>query len=209
MGQSVFNINSQQESITSKIVVGLERISEVFKSLLWEHAKVIGLSPIQIQLLIFVAYHKAELCNVSHLAREFNITKPTVSDAIRVLFEKKYIVKDYSSTDSRSYAILLSSLGKKSVSEIENFAKPIEAQLVAFEDSELENVFETLTKLIYQLNKNGILTIQRTCFGCKFYDESENGNYCNFMDKELLTADIRLDCPEYEERPAGNPVIVR
>jgi len=204
MGKSVFNIEFQQKSITSKIVVGLERISEVFKVLLWEHAKVIGLSPIQIQILIFIAYHKSELCNVSHLAKEFNITKPTVSDAIRVLDKKKYIIKDYSSSDSRSYSILLSDLGRKTVAETENFANPIETQLKKSETADLENVFETLSKLIYQLQNNGILTVQRTCFGCKFYDKSENRNYCNLMEKELLTSDIRLDCPEYEEKPAGN-----
>lgn len=204
MEKSVFNTEFQQKSITSKIVVGLERISEVFKVLLWEHAKVLGLSPIQIQILIFIAYHKAELCNVSHLAKEFNITKPTVSDAIRVLNKKEYIIKDYSSSDSRSYSILLSDLGKKTVSETENFANPIEKQLKNIEVADLENVFETLSKLIYQLNSNGILTVQRTCFGCKFYDKSENRNYCNLMQKELLTSDIRLDCPEYEEKLVAN-----
>ncbi|MBL4594123.1 MAG: MarR family transcriptional regulator, partial [Flavobacteriales bacterium] len=188
----------------SKIVVGLERLSEVFKVLLWEHAKVIGLSPIQIQILIFIAYHKSELCNVSHLAREFNITKPTVSDAIRVLDKKKYIIKDYSLSDSRSYSILLSDLGRKTVAETENFANPIEKQLKNIKIADLENVFETLSKLIYQLNSNGILTVQRTCYGCKFYDKSKNTDYCNLMEKELLTSDIRLDCPEYEEKPASN-----
>ncbi len=206
MEKSVFNIEFQQNNITSKIVVGLERISEVFKVLLWDHAKVIGLSPIQIQLLIFIAYHKSELCNVSHLAKEFNITKPTVSDAIRVLDKKKYIIKDFSLSDSRSYSILLSDLGKKTVSETENFANPIETQLKNIETADLENAFKTLSKLIYQLNNNGILTVQRTCFGCKFYDKSENKNYCSLMEKELLTSDIRLDCPEYEKKPAGNNV---
>ena len=121
MEKSVFDLEFQQKSITSKIVVGLERVSEVFKVLLWEHAKVIGLSPIQIQILIFIAYHKSELCNVSHLAKEFNVTKPTISDAVRVLDKKKYIIKDYSLSDNRSYSILLSALGKDIVSETENF----------------------------------------------------------------------------------------
>jgi len=35
-------------------------------------------------------------------------------------------------------------------------------------------------------------------------DEAENKNYCNLLEKELLTPDIRLDCPEFEEKPAGN-----
>ncbi len=204
MKKSVFNIEFQQKSITSKIVVGLERISEVFKVLLWEHAKVLGLSPIQIQILIFIAYHKSELCNVSHLAKEFNITKPTVSDAIRVLDKKKYIIKDYSLSDSRSYSILLSNSGKRIVSKTEDFANPIEEQLKNNEIADLENVFSTLSKVIYQLNRNGILTVQRTCFGCKFYDKFENRSHCNLLEKELFNSDIRLDCSEYEEKSAGN-----
>jgi len=204
MDKSVFNIEFQQKSITSKIVVGLERIANVFKILLWEHAKVIGLSPIQIQILIFIAYHKTEFCNVSHLAKEFNITKPTVSDAIRMLDKKKYIIKDYSISDGRSYTILLSDLGKKTVSETEKFANPIEKQLNTIGEADLESLFKSLSKLIYQLNKSGILTIQRTCFGCKFYDKSKNKNYCKLMEKELLTSDIRLDCPEYIDKTVGN-----
>lgn len=198
MEKSVFNIEFQQKSITSKIVVGLGRISEVFKVLLWEHAKAIGLSPIQIQILIFIAYHKKELCNVSHLAKEFNITKPTVSDAIRVLDKKKYIVKNHSISDNRAYSIALSELGKETVSKTENFVSPIEKELENIGISDLENVFETLSKLIYQLNKSGVLTVQRTCFSCKFYDQSKNLSYCNLLQKELLNTDIRLDCPEHE-----------
>ncbi len=207
MGKSIFDINFQQKNITSKIVVGLERMSQVFKVLLWEHAKTIGLSPVQIQLLIFIAYHKQGFCNVSHLAKEFNITKPTVSDAIRVLDKKGLIVKDYSSADSRSYTILLSDSGKKTVAETENFANPIKTQLKDIEQADLENLFEILSNLIYQLNSNGILTVQRTCFGCRFYNKSENKDYCDLLDKELLHSDIRLDCPEYEEKPVGDKVI--
>ncbi len=87
--QSPFNRKSQQEDVTSKIVVGLEKISEAFRSMIWEYAKMKNLSPIQIQILIFLKNHEAALCNVSHLAKEFNLTKPTISDAIKVFTEKK------------------------------------------------------------------------------------------------------------------------
>ena len=68
MHESTFNPKQQEKDFSSKIVAGLERVSEVFKILLWEKAKLVGLSPIQIQILIFIAFHKQNLCNVSHLA---------------------------------------------------------------------------------------------------------------------------------------------
>lgn len=200
MDKSIFNPDHQETDVSSKIIAGLERISEAFKVLLWDKAKLLGLSPIQIQILIFIAYHKTEFCNVSHLAKEFNITKPTISDAIRVLDKKGLIIKEYSTSDSRSYSIGLSEIGTETVGEISNFANPIKMQLNSVGNAELESLFGTLSKLIHQLNTSGILSVQRTCYGCRFYSKESNRDYCNLLNKELRNKDIRLDCPEFEVR---------
>ncbi|MAO10841.1 MAG: MarR family transcriptional regulator [Flavobacteriaceae bacterium] len=200
MGDSIFNPKDQLGDVSNKIVAGLERISEVFKVLLWEKAKANGLSPLQIQLLIFVAYHKIELCNVSHFAKEFNVTKPTVSDAIRALLKKELIEKDFSSTDSRSYSVFLTSKGKEMVSTTANFADPIKNQLAKIPVEEQKALFNSISNLIYKLNHTGILTVQRMCYGCKFYEPKETTDYCKLLEKDLHTTDIRLDCPEFEEK---------
>ncbi len=203
MKESTFNPNQQEKDISSKIVAGLERVSEVFKILLWEKAKMVGLSPIQIQILIFIAFHKRSLCNVSHLAKEFNVTKPTVSDAVRILDKKRLIIKDFSSSDSRSYSILLSDLGNDIVSQTNDFSNLLKKEINGFSQSELESLFGTLSQLIFKLNRNGILSVQRTCYGCKFYERNHEVDYCYLLQKELLNKEIRLDCPEYEEKARG------
>ncbi|MGB1268488.1 MAG: MarR family winged helix-turn-helix transcriptional regulator [Flavobacteriaceae bacterium] len=197
MKESPFNPSHQEEDVSSKIVAGLERISEVFKILLWEKAKIVGLSPIQIQILLFIAFHKRNLCNVSHLAKEFNVTKPTVSDAVKVLHKKRLIIKDYSSTDSRRYSILLSDLGHDVVSQSYDFTNPLKNQINRFSKLELDSLFGTISQLIYKLNSTGILSVQRTCYGCTFYEKKEENHYCNLLQKKLLNNDIRIDCPEY------------
>tara|TARA_R110002072_G_scaffold14307_1_gene59579 strand:- start:13486 stop:14094 length:609 start_codon:yes stop_codon:yes gene_type:complete len=199
MNKSVFNIDFQQNSITSKIVVGLERISEVFRTLLWEHAKKLGLSPIQIQILIFIDQHKIELCNVSYLAKEFNVSKPTISDAVKALEKKNFIIKDFSASDSRSYSIRPSTDGKKIVYVTSNFANPLKEKLETNDLSTLETVYETLNKLIFSLNKSGVISVQRTCYACKFYERRDGSNFCNYLNTPLYKKDIRLDCPEFSE----------
>ncbi len=199
MSKSIFNPDNQNINLSAKIVAGLERISEAFKVLLWEKAKIIGLSPIQIQILIFITYHKLEQCNVSHLAKEFNVTKPTVSDAVRVLLKKSLVEKVMSSSDSRSYAIQLSTEGENIVKETENFAVPLQNQLNQIEDKLLEDTFSTLSQLIHRLNKIGVLSVQRTCYSCKFYKNENNISYCNLLESVLPNSDIRLDCPEFQE----------
>ncbi|MEW4925697.1 MarR family transcriptional regulator [Algibacter sp. 2305UL17-15] len=198
MTKSIFNPNHQETNVSSKIVAGLERISEAFKVLLWEKGKLLGLSPIQIQILIFIKYHKLEFCNVSHLAKEFNVTKPTISDAVKVLLKKELTEKVSSSSDSRSYAIQLSDSGKTIVLETENFAYPLHNQLNGIDNDDLDQTFKTLTTLIYKLNKIGVLTVQRTCYACKFYQKNGNQHFCNLLEKELQNSEIRIDCGEFE-----------
>lgn len=198
MKQTPFNPEYQENNLPSKIVTGLERISEAFKVLLWEKAKVLGLSPIQIQILIFVAYHKQAYCNVSHLAKEFNVTKPTISDAIKVLLKKELISKGTSATDSRSYTIILTTQGQDIVAQTQNFAKPIQNQLDVETHHDLEQLFGTISKVIYRLNKVGVLSVQRTCYACKFYSKQNQNHYCNLMQSTLQDDAIRLDCPEFQ-----------
>ena len=200
MKQSIFDLAFQHNDLPGKIVVGLERIAEAFRVLLWDHAKVIGLSPIQIQILVFLAYHDESLCNVSHLAKEFNVTKATVSDAIKVLEKKKLIRKIPSPTDKRAYSIQLSSDGEKMVEQTESFANPIRHNLERLSKKEQEALFHQLTQLIYGLNQNGILQVQRTCFGCKFYEKKKSHHYCHLMNKKLQDKDLRLDCPEFHDK---------
>jgi DNA-binding MarR family transcriptional regulator len=200
MEKSVFDTNFQQESVSNKIVVGLERISEVFRTLLWTEAKKSGVSPIQIQILIFVAYHKSALCTVSYLAKEFDVTKPTISDAVKALEKKKLILKDYSGADSRSFIIVLSEKGRELVSVTENYANPLKKQFDTFDTDQLETVYEAIVKLIHNLNKAGIISVQRTCFSCRFHSKKDGGDYCEYLQKPLKTNAIRVDCPEFEEK---------
>lgn len=188
------------DDLTNKIVNGLERLSEVFKSLLWEKSKVHGISPIQIQILLFIANHRPELCNVSHLAREFNLTKPTISDATRVLHTKGLLDKDFSSSDGRSYNWFLTSRGKELIGDLSDYPTPLRSEIEKLSNSKALSLFTTISELIYKLNQNGILNVQRTCFGCRFYEKSGGTHYCKLLEKRLAADGIRLDCPEYEER---------
>lgn len=201
MNKSIFNIPFQHDDINAKTVIGLERISEAFRTLLWEHAKEVKLSPIQIQILIFVAYHDDKLCTVSHLAKEFNLTKPTISDAVKVLEQKEMISKNKTSADSRSYFISLTKGGQQKVSETELFANPIKKEISKLTIKEQESLFSTISTLIHKLHKSGVITIQRTCYACKYYESKDSNNgYCNLIKKDISSNTVRLDCPEFAEK---------
>jgi DNA-binding MarR family transcriptional regulator len=195
---SVFNLNGQNSNLDNKIVAGLERLSQVFRIFLWEKAKEFNLSPIQIQLLIFIQHHSSDKCTISYLAQEFNFTKPTISDAVKVLEHKKFIKKITDNADTRSYTIQLTTAGKKIVTETEDFANPITAIVAKAKESDKKVLWQNVSNLITQLNKLQVISVQRSCFNCKHYTIKNKNHFCNLLNQKLEVEDIRIDCDEFE-----------
>lgn len=198
MQESSFEPKKQNLSIESKIVVALERISEAFRVLLWNESKSNNLSPIQTQLLIYLLFHDKSTCKVGYLATEFNMTKATISDAVNTLLLKNLIFKRKDTQDSRSFTIELTNEGKAAAKQIATFSSPIEYPLRQLDENQKQVLFESLLELIEKLNKEGIISVQRNCFSCKFYEQKNANSFCNLLKKPLSRADIRIDCPEHE-----------
>ncbi len=200
---SHFDPNIQQQQIDAKIVVALERVSEAFRVGLWEKSKTTGLSPIQIQLIIYLAYHDDELCKVSNLALEFNLTKATISEAVRTMLSKKLVKKIVDKRDSRSYVLHLTATGKKIVENTTDFASSIATPIQSMTPSEKLAFFKTLYRMMDYLRQSGVIQVQRMCYACRFYNPGHQGHehYCNFLGKPLEAKTLRVDCPEFEAEP--------
>lgn len=202
MNESNFNLEHQNESIESKIVVSLERIAQAFRVLLWQESKEHSLTPIQVQVLIFLHYHSEEKCKVSYLADEFNMTKATISETIKTLENKKLIHKEFEPQDTRSYFIRLTGKGKRIADQTSLFSKEIFRPIDKLRQDDKENLLFSLLDIIRHLNKSGVITIQRMCMTCQHYQVSaREQHYCKLLHQKLHVSDLRIDCPEHLENP--------
>lgn len=200
---SVFNLNIQNENTDNKIVAGLERLSHIFRALLWEKAKDLGLSPIQIQILLFSNYHPPSLGTVSYIAKEFSVSKPTISDAVKSLERKGLVTKVFIAGDSRSYAISPTEKGRQVIHTTEDFTSPFNAVIATVSDSDKEVLWKHITGLITALHAAGAINVQRTCTACTHYSYNDGTAFCKLLRKELTTRDIRIDCAEFYPAAAG------
>ncbi len=200
MNKSVFDVQYQNENAESKIVAALERISQAFRVLLWNESKEFSLSPIQVQVLIFLLHHPAEKRKVTYLAGEFNMTKATISDSIKILEQKRLIKREYEQSDTRSYIIQLTKKGKDIARQASFFAKELQIPVDKLHPDDKENLLLSLFGIIHHLNKAGVITIQRMCFTCTHYRTGHKGqaHFCQLLNKKLETTDIRIDCSEHE-----------
>jgi DNA-binding MarR family transcriptional regulator len=200
MNKSPFDLKQQNESADSRIVAALERISQAFRVLLWNECKELSLSPIQVQLLIFLLTHSEEKRKVSHLAEEFNMTKATISDAIKTLDQKGLIKKRIEEQDSRSYVINLTKKGTDIAERTSVFTQTLQTPINKLAPDDKENLLLSLMRIISHLNKTGVITIQRMCVTCAHYKpaDSRQPHFCKLLNKKLENSELRIDCPEHE-----------
>lgn len=197
MNDSVFNVDLQNSSVDAKIVAGLERIGEVFRVLLWQQSRETGLSPIQIQLLLFLAFHEPGKCKIGYLAGEFNLTKPTISDAVKVLAQKELVTRIIDPTDNRSHSLQLTPSGQRIVDQTGSFANVLRQLVGQLKGEQKTVLYESLFTLIDALHQRGLITVQRMCKTCMHYQYDGQIHYCGLLQIPLEADLLRLDCPEY------------
>ncbi len=197
--KSAFNLNYQNNNVDGRIVAALERISEAFRVLLWDESKAFSLTPIQVQILIFLHTHSKDKRKVSYLAEEFNLSKPTISDAVKALEEKSLITRKNNPDDSRSYHIELTKKGKEIAEKTSLFTVELVKPIEQLESNDKENLLLSLLRIIYHMTRTGVITIQRMCWTCEYYrsDQDQGQHFCKLLNKRLLVTDLRIDCPEH------------
>jgi len=185
--------------INYKITQALERIAKTFRVLIWQESKTYGLSPIQIQILIFALTHKPELLKVSFLAKEFDLTKATISDSVKILLKKELLNKVPDTADSRSYSIELTTEGRTIAVKTSGYTMALEASIAKLADADKGVFLCNLLKLIADLNQNAVISIQRMCLTCYHYSKSGDKHYCAFLEKKLQHDELRVDCADHVE----------
>ena len=200
---SAFEPSAQHDDADARIVATLERLSQVFRVRLGEEARHRNLSPIQAQFLIHLLNHDVELRRVSQLAREFDLTQATVSDAVASLETKGFVRREQWPEDRRVVTLRLTPDGEKLAAALSRWADPIKHHLERFPPRERETVMRFLIELTGSLQRSGLITVARMCVTCRFFQRDVHpGNasphHCGLLNVPLGSSNLRVDCPEHK-----------
>jgi DNA-binding MarR family transcriptional regulator len=201
--RSVFEPSSQHGDADKKIVASLERVSQVFRILLRGEAQKHGLSPIQAQFLVHLLHHGDVLRRVSQLAREFDLTRATVSEAVGSLEKKGLIRREPWPHDKRVTTLRLTPTGEHTAQDLAAWANVVEEHLENRSPEEKEVVMRFLMNLIGSLQKSGMISVARMCVTCRFFRPDarpgeDSSHHCALLDVPLAGSELRTDCPEHE-----------
>jgi len=203
---SVFDLTVQHGDVDAKTVAALERLGQVLRVLLGEKAREHGLSQIQARFLVHLLHHGVELRRVSRLAKEFDLTQATVSDAVGSLETKGLLRRERWPEDGRVVTLRLTPEGELVASDLSTWANVVKEHLESCPPAEKEVVMRFLMRLIGGLQRSGVITVARMCVTCRFFwRDAQPGagspHHCRLLDVPLGRADLRVDCPEHELAP--------
>jgi len=189
-------MNQQFKDIDINIAASLEKLAQVQRVLLWDVAKKENLSPIQIQFMIFLNRHSDDLRRVSVLAKEFDLTKATVSDAISNLVEKGLLVKNSKKEDKRSFNIDLTSKGKGLLKKLKNWQDILLARIYRLSNKDKETIYLFLIELIKHLFDEGVINVARMCTACSNLQKESKGKAyrCDLTGRRFDNEEINFNC---------------
>jgi len=198
---SVFDPAGQHTDPDAKVTAAIDRLGQVLRSLLHVQAREgdVALSPLQAQALVFLRYHGTALARVGQLAREFEVSAPTVSDAVRVLVGKGLVEKARDPDDGRATVLHLTDAGAHAAERLGGWADAVRDQVAASEPGQRDAALAFLLGLVGRLAEAGVVSAARTCTTCRYLGTGDGGGYtCQLVGVALALRDLRLDCPEHE-----------
>jgi len=93
---------------------------------------------------------------------------PTITDSIKALQRRGFILIDKDPTDKRCSFISLSAMGK------------------------------LVIDIIHSLQSKGFIPAQKMCFSCKYYSLKGKHHYCSLLEQNLKIEELKINCPEHQ-----------
>jgi DNA-binding MarR family transcriptional regulator len=180
----------------------LRRLAQLAHTMSWDQWAAQRLTPTQRRILEFLG-SRHENITLSAVARELGVTPATASDSVAALEAKGLVRKRRSHTDGRALALMLTTEGRRSVTELASLPDPLQAAFGGLTDDEQSVFYRSAMKMIRELQETGALPPSRMCVRCRYFDpfryqQSSTPHHCHLIGAPLADRHLRMDCPEHE-----------
>lgn len=185
----------------ARVGMALFRMAQAIKKMMQMESDRAGLSPVQIQALLFARHTREDVATVGHFARTIGATHVTAVKVVNGLIRKGLIEKKPSPHDQRITLLRLTPKGQDRVLALENWGNALEQTLQRVPEEVLNHLEIGLGAILSSLKQQGYLTISEPCRGCiHFRPNAGNGHephFCNMIQKFLTHESSLKECPEH------------
>ncbi|WP_406637807.1 MarR family winged helix-turn-helix transcriptional regulator [Amycolatopsis sp. WGS_07] len=195
-----------EPSLDRRLADAIERLGNGLRSLAQHSARTQGLSPLQQQAVLSLAHQPAARREVNALAAAFDVTTPTMSDAVSAL-ERKGLLTRSPGSDGRRRLLTLTDRGHEVAAELSGWDEQLVRSLAARPEADRATTLHTLLRVIADLQATGAISVARVCTTCRFFSPDAHPDpraphHCHLLRQPLPLTDLRTDCPEHEQATA-------
>lgn len=193
------------EPIAQRVITGLSKIGIALRSQSWQGAESQGLTPTQGQILALLKSNPEKGIRLSVVAKGLATSAATASDAVSSLVKKGLVSREQAADDRRAIAIRLTAEGQHQAEQAASWPDFLLGAVEELSEEEQTIFFRGLTKMIRKLQEQRKIPTSRLCVTCNHfranvYNDLDRPHHCNLVDAPFGDRDLRLDCPEHQEK---------
>ena len=191
-----------EKTVVDHITTGLTKVAAALRSQAWEGGSARKLTPTQGQILVLLAERATQPMRLNDVARELCLTAATTSDAVMTLVEKKLVKKERSPDDQRALVLTLTAGGRREAQQTTGWTEVVRAGVRSLTPDEQTVFLRGLTKVMYSLQEQGVISVARMCVGCTYFQpyvhvDAARPHHCGFVNKAMGDGRLRLECPDF------------
>jgi len=131
-----------------ELLFAFEKLCRYFRAWYTQEGKRHDLSPVQVQILIYLLRPLTELQNLTTIANEFFISKASLSDSIKGLMNKKLVTRLSLKNDKREQYINLTRSGKKLAGQLGQIPKVLDLSIRNMRPAEKQRLMTGVLNLM-------------------------------------------------------------
>lgn len=195
------------QPIAQRVITGLAKIGLALRSQSWQSAEAQGLTPTQGQILALLHASPEPGIRLSAVANGLATSAATASDAVSALVKKGLVSRQRAADDRRAIAVQLTPAGREQAEQAASWPDFLLGAVETLSEEEQTVFLRGLVKMIRQLQIQNQIPVSRMCVTCRYfqadvYEDSRRPHHCGLVDAPFGDHNLRLDCPEHQQRDA-------
>lgn len=159
------------KSPEARIALGLFRLYQGMEALIRKRGEAEGLSPSQVQALLFLSHAHPRYTGIGAIARRFSIAPATASRIVDNLEKKGLVKRSRDEEDRRSVRVELTTAGRRTVRKIAEIVARLEGYAHGLAAGEQRTLVNGLEEILQSLHREGFLASFGVCRSCPFFVE--------------------------------------
>ncbi|MEF2247169.1 MarR family transcriptional regulator [Paenibacillus sp. IITD108] len=197
----IFNSQHRDNSRSARISMALFRMSQAIKKLTQAESDALGLSPAQIQALLFASHTRNDAATVGNFAKAIGASHVTAVKIMNGLVGKGLVAKVQKADDRRVTLLELTSKGEEVAYQLQHWGQSLETELQQISEEALAHLELGLGAIISAMQGRGHLIVSEPCLGCIHFmpnaEDSDNPHYCKLVQKYISHEASLKECPEH------------